>query len=190
MRELVKSLGRFSWAMTVLGAKGVVELMTLRPLEDDRYASALDAVARAASDQLGDGLGALYRTGEEVQRGVFELVPGWSSPAPTSSSRRPSGATTRQSEARRSQGARAVEDAEVAVAKKQPRVAAAGLEEGVEQVLEVLEAAGGTAAIGRLAEETGLSRGQVRRRLGRLIEQGRVQRIGQGLKTRYEVVEK
>ncbi len=83
MRELVKSFGRLSWAMSLFGAKSAAELMTLRPLTGNGdFASGLDSVAQAASDQLGGGLKALYETGEGVQRAVLAMVPGASSPEP------------------------------------------------------------------------------------------------------------
>ncbi len=114
-----------------------------------------------------------------MQRGLFEMVPGISSPgisSPGISSPEPATAPE----------VTAAESAAV----EQPGAAAAGIDERGGQVLAALDSLGGMAAIGQLVEHTGLSRGAVRRRLGRLIKQGRLRRIGQGLKTRYQLVEK
>lgn len=92
MRALAKSMIRFSWALSMLGARQTARLF-LEPW--DRPAPALDAVAGAAESQLGAEMRSFYRAGDEIQTGmvdtIADLVSG-SSAAPAD----PMGASLRQ----------------------------------------------------------------------------------------------
>lgn len=71
MRDLARSVMRCSWALTVLGARQTLGLAGAR----DRSASgALDAVTQAAEEQLDEMSRSVYRTGERLQGGLFDLV--------------------------------------------------------------------------------------------------------------------
>jgi len=73
MRDLVKSMFSFSWAMSLFGAKSLGDLLAA-PGSTRPVAAALDAVAGAAERQLGSGLKAVFETGDRLQSGLLDLV--------------------------------------------------------------------------------------------------------------------
>lgn len=74
MRDLTKSMLRFSWAMPLFGMNQLTNLSLPTRSNQDKVVDALDAVSDAARDELGSGLADLYDTGDRVQRGVVELT--------------------------------------------------------------------------------------------------------------------
>lgn len=73
MRDLTKSLFRFSWAMSMLGVRQMSYL--LKPGEGwDRSASTFDALSHAAEGQMGESVRSLYRAGDELQAGMVNAA--------------------------------------------------------------------------------------------------------------------
>lgn len=72
MRDLARSMMRCSWALTVLGTRQT--LGAAGGNRDGSRAGALDAVTYAAEEQLDEMSRSVYRTGERLQGGLFDLV--------------------------------------------------------------------------------------------------------------------
>ncbi len=78
MRELVKSFFGFSWAMTLFGAHAMTRALDPRSRRDGG-GEELDAITRAARDELGEGLEALFAAGDRMQRRLVDAaLGGWS----------------------------------------------------------------------------------------------------------------
>lgn len=84
MRDLARSMFRFSWAMSVLGARQVANLLS--PGDGwNRSADSLDAVADAAAKEMGETMQGYYKAGDRLQSGMVDtmsrMVQGsWSEP--------------------------------------------------------------------------------------------------------------
>ena len=65
MRDISKAMLRFSWAMPLFGFQQMINL--LDPRGQGRAAEALDALSRAADEQLNDWVRTMYRTGDAAQ---------------------------------------------------------------------------------------------------------------------------
>ena len=84
MRDLATSMIRFSWAMSVLGARQAANLIA--PKEGWRRSTeAFDSVSRAAAGEMGDTLQGFYQAGDRLQRGMIDsmsklLGGNWSEP--------------------------------------------------------------------------------------------------------------
>jgi len=81
MRDLTKSMVRFSWAMTMLGVRQATMLV-----RDRRDNTLLDAVSHAAETQMSGVVRTLYRTGDHLQSAAVdtaaEIASGsWTNPA-------------------------------------------------------------------------------------------------------------
>lgn len=75
MKELAKSVGSFSWALSLFGTQQVLNL--LRGLGGQGVPAAeLGAVTRAATGQLQGTLRNAFEAGEQVQRSAVDLVLG------------------------------------------------------------------------------------------------------------------
>ncbi len=73
MRDLAKSMMRFSWSLSLFGFEQMSCL--LRPREGvERAAAALDSVARSTEEQLGPATRATFQAGDDLQRGMVDLV--------------------------------------------------------------------------------------------------------------------
>ena len=87
MRDLARSMIRFSWAMSVLGARQAANIFT--PGEGwQRSTESFDAVSHAAVDHMGETMKGLYQAGDRLQSGMVDtvsrLVQGnWSDPGKT-----------------------------------------------------------------------------------------------------------
>ena len=75
MRDLVKSMAGFSWAMSLFGVRGMGAFMA-----PGKTAASLDSVTRATEEQLG-GLRGLFRAGDQLQRGMIDMMMGGGGPA-------------------------------------------------------------------------------------------------------------
>ncbi len=73
MRELVGSMFRFSWAMSVLGARQAANLITPRK-GWDRSVEAFDAVSLAAADEMGETMKSFYDAGDRLQSGMVDTA--------------------------------------------------------------------------------------------------------------------
>lgn len=69
MRDLTKSIFSFSWAMSLFGLRQMGALLAPR-----NGTSALDAVTRCTEDQLGSLLRPTFRAGDNLQRGLIDLM--------------------------------------------------------------------------------------------------------------------
>ena len=76
MKDGIRSMLRFSWAMSLFGAQQAAELMSALGSArwPRRAAQAFDTVAGAAAEQLGGGLKDAWRTGERLQDGLLDAV--------------------------------------------------------------------------------------------------------------------
>ncbi len=73
MRDLARSMFRFSWAMSVLGARQATNLMT--PGKGwDRSAEAFDAVSAAAEKEMGETMKSFYQAGDRLQSGMTDTM--------------------------------------------------------------------------------------------------------------------
>ncbi len=84
MRDLARSMIRFSWAMSVLGARQAANLLTPRQ-GWERSTRAFDAVSHAATEEMGETMKSFYQAGDRLQTGMVDtasrLVRGkWSKP--------------------------------------------------------------------------------------------------------------
>jgi len=75
VRELAKSFNSFSWALSLLGAQQVLNLVR-RPLGGAQGPSASDLgpVTRVAEGQLGSTLKNAFEAGEQMQRSAVDLA--------------------------------------------------------------------------------------------------------------------
>ncbi len=73
MRDLTKSMFRFSWAMSMLSLRQATHLLS--PGQGwDRSTSVFDALSHAAEGQMGESVRNLYRAGDEFQGGMVNAV--------------------------------------------------------------------------------------------------------------------
>lgn len=72
MRELTKSVVSFSWAMSLFGLKQAANLLV--PQTWDQATSAMKGVAGATEGQLGPTLQSLYRAGDNMQKGMVDMM--------------------------------------------------------------------------------------------------------------------
>lgn len=66
--EFVKSAGRFAWAVSLYGARRLANGLGGSSSEN------FDPVTRATEEQLGDSLGAAFRAGDQIQRGIVDAA--------------------------------------------------------------------------------------------------------------------
>lgn len=69
MRELTKSLTSFSWALSLFGARQMVNFMN--PAQATR---AFESVTRATEGQLDEGLRSAFQTGDRLQRSIVDAT--------------------------------------------------------------------------------------------------------------------
>jgi len=72
MRELTKSMMSFSWGMSLLGAQQMVRLMM--PQTWGQGAPNLDTVTRSTESQLGPATQSMFRAGDNLQRGMIDMM--------------------------------------------------------------------------------------------------------------------
>lgn len=68
MRELTKSIGSFSWAMSLFGLRQMVDV-----LQPERARQSFDQVTGATQQQLGDVLCSTFRAGDRLQRAMVDM---------------------------------------------------------------------------------------------------------------------
>ena len=74
MREMTKSILRFSWALPIFGINQLTKLSVPTGCNQDSTAQALDAVSTAAQGELGNTLKGVYDAGERLQRGLVDAT--------------------------------------------------------------------------------------------------------------------
>ena len=87
MRDLARSMIRFSWAMSMFGARQAANLVSPRD-GWDRSADTFDAVSHAARDQMGETMRGFYKAGDRLQSGMVDTMARlfrgtWSDPGKT-----------------------------------------------------------------------------------------------------------
>lgn len=73
MTDLAKSMFRFSWALTLFGARQAVDLLT-RSRDGSETANDLEAVRYAAEGQMDSTFRSLFNAGDRLQRGMVDLA--------------------------------------------------------------------------------------------------------------------
>src|SRR6185295_6965483 len=96
MREMTKSVMSFSWAMSLFGLRQLTCL--LMPQSWNSASSSFDSVTRSTEDQLGSVTDSVFRAGDNLQRGLVDLMFSFLS----------TGSTGRNGKGRRGDGADAV----------------------------------------------------------------------------------
>jgi hypothetical protein len=72
VRDLAKSMMRFSWSLSLFGYEQMSCLLRPR-VGTERAAAALDSVARATEEQLGPATRSTFQAGNDLQRGMVDL---------------------------------------------------------------------------------------------------------------------
>ncbi len=73
MRDLARSMFRFSWAMSVLSARQAANLISPRD-GWDRSAESFNAVSHAAVGQMGETMKGFYEAGDRFQAGMVDTA--------------------------------------------------------------------------------------------------------------------
>ena len=75
MRDLTKAMTSYAWAMSVFGVQQTLNILGLGGNGScDRSARAFNNVTEAASQEVGDTMRSLFRSGDTVQRGMVDLL--------------------------------------------------------------------------------------------------------------------
>ena len=76
VRDLTKSMLSFSWAISLFGVEQLTKtLIPQRPSQPThRATAAFDAVTQAATEQLSGALKGVYNAGDQLQRGMVDLM--------------------------------------------------------------------------------------------------------------------
>ena len=76
MRELTKSMLSFSWALPLFGMKQMMEITLPRDASRPfgRATDSFEAVTQAARGQLGSTWDSAFRAGDQLQRGLVDLM--------------------------------------------------------------------------------------------------------------------
>jgi hypothetical protein len=75
MRDLTKSLTSYTWALSVFGLQQTLNLLGLGGSGSwSRSTKAFTNVTEATSNELGDTMRALFRSGDTLQRGMVDLL--------------------------------------------------------------------------------------------------------------------
>lgn len=72
MREITKSMMSLSWAMSLFGLRQMTCM--LMPQSWRSASSSFDAVTRCTEDQFGSTTDSLFRAGDNLQRGLVDLM--------------------------------------------------------------------------------------------------------------------
>src|SRR6267142_278532 len=83
MREVAKSALSLTWALSLLGVKQAMGVMNPQGTAQSMRAGTNDfePVAQAAVNQLGQSWQGAFRTGDNLQRGVMNMVFGFGDPS-------------------------------------------------------------------------------------------------------------
>jgi hypothetical protein len=87
MRELIKSMTSFSWAMSLFGMKQLGNLLTPRDSSQpkDKTGAAFDTVRRATEEQFDDVVNNAFKAGDRLQRAIVDMMFGVRPPVQTNS---------------------------------------------------------------------------------------------------------
>src|ERR1044071_5614914 len=74
MRNFIKSSLRFSWAMSLFGIQQVENMIEDATGQDDKACTAFDSIAEATRRQLGGPVRDAFRTGDQLQSGMVDMM--------------------------------------------------------------------------------------------------------------------
>jgi len=77
MQQLAKSIGSFTWAVSLFGLQqmaGALRSTTSGKTESQSTTQALDAVTRASLEQCGNSLRETFEMGDKMQRDVVDMM--------------------------------------------------------------------------------------------------------------------
>ncbi|HEX9941649.1 MAG TPA: hypothetical protein VGG03_06520 [Thermoanaerobaculia bacterium] len=74
MGDLLTSMFRFSWTMSLLGARQAADLLSGRQEWHRTAAASFDVVRYAAEDGMGPVTRSLFQAGDRFQRGAVDLT--------------------------------------------------------------------------------------------------------------------
>jgi hypothetical protein len=79
VRDLTKSMLSFSWAMSLFGVEQLANtLMPQKPSQPThRATAAFNAVTQATEEQMGSALRGAFKAGDQLQRGMVDLMFGF-----------------------------------------------------------------------------------------------------------------
>ena len=79
IRDLTKSMLSFSWAMSLFGIEQLTNTLTPQsPSQPNhRATTAFNAVTHAAEEELGGMLKGVFKAGDQLQRGMVDLMLGF-----------------------------------------------------------------------------------------------------------------
>jgi hypothetical protein len=82
MRDLTKSMLSLSWALPLFGMKQMMDMAAPRDPSRPfgRVTDSFEAVTRTAQDQLGGAWNSAFRAGDQLQRGMVDLMFSFFSP--------------------------------------------------------------------------------------------------------------
>src|SRR5690242_17985523 len=83
MREVIKSMMSFSWAMSLFGARQLGNVVNATSLDTaKKTADAFDSVTQAAEQQLGEMTRSAFLAGDRMQRTIVDTMFGVTASAP------------------------------------------------------------------------------------------------------------
>ena len=76
MQQLTKSLGSFTWAVSLFGVQQVASALGSKTSQSDsnRAIEALEEVTRVSLDQCGSSVREAFEMGDRIQRGLIDMV--------------------------------------------------------------------------------------------------------------------
>ena len=74
MRDITKSMLSYTWAMSVFGVQQAANLLRRGQRQDNRATEVFDGLTAAVSEQFDDTLKAAFRAGDNLQRGMVDLM--------------------------------------------------------------------------------------------------------------------
>jgi len=79
MREFTKSAVRFSWAMSLFGLKQMTNIFAPPPSPGGTHPAtdAFNKVTDCTEEQFGNVLDSTFKAGDNLQRGLVDLMFGW-----------------------------------------------------------------------------------------------------------------
>jgi hypothetical protein len=82
MRELTKSVLSFSWAISLLGMKQAANLVTPgNESSSKRVGNVFDSITETAVGQLDESMKGVFRSGDNMQNRMVDMMFGWLNPA-------------------------------------------------------------------------------------------------------------
>jgi hypothetical protein len=74
MRDLTKSMLSYTWAMSVFGVQQAANLFRRGRRQDTRATDVFEGITAAVRDELDDTFKAAFRAGDNLQRGMVDMM--------------------------------------------------------------------------------------------------------------------